>query len=97
MGYPEWWDHSRDQRKKNFIKVPTTAAVEMKTEDKGAEINLALTAAIDIGGKALNISTPISNSTWIINSGVAYHMTLDSRQVSFLKPSSQKTCLHCQW
>ena len=90
VGYPEWWDHSCDQRKKNFIKVLTIATVETKTEDKVAETNLALIAATDIGGKALKIYAPISNSTWIIDSGATDHMTFDSRQVSLLKPSSQK-------
>ena len=41
------------------------------------------------GGKVLNISTPVSNSAWIIDSGATDHMTFDSRQVSPLKSSSQ--------
>ena len=42
------------------------------------------------GGKVLNISTLVSNSAWIIDSGATDHMTFDSRQVSPLKPFSQK-------
>ena len=41
------------------------------------------------GGKVLNISTPVSNSAWIIDSSATNHMTFDSRQVSPLKSSSQ--------
>ena len=41
------------------------------------------------GGKVLNISTPVSNSAWIIDTGATDHMTFDSRQVSPLKFSSQ--------
>ena len=42
------------------------------------------------GGKFLNAFTPVINSAWIIDSGVTYHITFDSRQVSPLRPSSQK-------
>ena len=41
-------------------------------------------------GKALKTLTHVINSTWIIDSGATDHMTFDSRQVSQLKPSSQK-------
>ena len=41
------------------------------------------------GGKVLNISTPVSNSAWIIDSGATDHMTFDSRQVSPFKSFSQ--------
>ena len=89
MGYPEWWDHSRDSRKKNSKKASTSAIVETKTEDDCDEKSSALAAAADNGGKVLNISTPVSNSAWIIDSGATDHMTFDSRQVSPLKSSSQ--------
>ena len=36
------------------------------------------------------MSTLFSNSAWIIDSGATDHMTFDSRQVSPLKPFSQK-------
>jgi hypothetical protein len=36
------------------------------------------------------MSTPVSNSAWIIDSGATHHMTFDYGQVSPLKPSSQK-------
>ena len=31
VGYPEWWDHSRDSRKKNSKKASIAAIVETKT------------------------------------------------------------------
>ena len=48
-----------------------------------------MAATASNGGKVLNISTPVSNSAWIIDSGAKDHMTFDSRQVSPLKSSSQ--------
>ena len=91
MGYPEWWDHSRDSRKQNSKKASTAAIVETKTEDDSGEKSSALAAATGNGGKVLNISTPVSNSAWIIDSSAMDHMKFDSRQVSPLKSSSQNS------
>lgn len=41
-------------------------------------------------GKALNISACVSNSTWIIDFGAIYHMTIVSTQIAHLKLSIQK-------
>ena len=90
MGYPEWWDHRRDSRKKNSNKASTAAIVETKIEDDSGEKSSTLARAAGNGGKVLNISTPISNSAWMIDSGATNHITFDSRQVSPLKSSSQK-------
>ena len=89
VGYPEWWDHSRDSRKKNSKKASTAAIVETKTEGDSGEKSSTLATAAGNGGKVLNISTHVSNSAWIIDSGATDHMTFDSRQVSPLKYSSQ--------
>ena len=89
MGYLEWWDHRCDSRKKNSKKASTAAIVETKTKDDSSEKSSALAAAAGNGGKVLNISTLVSNSAWIIDSGATDHMTFDSRQVSPLKSSSQ--------
>ena len=91
MGYLEWSEHSRDSRKQNSKKASTAAIVETKTEDDSGEKFSALAAATGNGGKVLNISTPVSNSAWIIDSGAMGHMTFDSRQVSPLKSSSQNS------
>ena len=81
MGYLEWWDHSRDSWKKNSKKASTVAIVETKTEDDSGEKSSTLAATTGNGGKVLNISTPVSNSAWIIDSGATDRMTFDSRQV----------------
>ena len=79
VGYLEWWDHSRDSRKQNSKKASTAAIVETKTEDDSGEKSSALAAVAGNGGKVLNISIPVSNSAWIIDSGGTDHMTFDSR------------------
>ena len=89
VGYLDWWDHSRDSRKQNYKKASTATIVETKTEDDSGEKSSALAATTCNDGKVLNISTPVSNSAWIIDSGAMDHMTFDSRQVSPLKSSSQ--------
>ncbi|KAK2988104.1 hypothetical protein RJ640_023853 [Escallonia rubra] len=90
VGYPEWWDHNRDPRKRNSKRTSSTAVVETKTEDDVTGQHSALAAVAGNGGKALNMSTLVTNSAWIIDSGATDHMTFDSRQVSTLKQSSQK-------
>ena len=79
MGYPDWWDHNRDQWKKDSKKTSTAVVAEIKTEANIAEKASTLVAATDYGGKVLNTSTPIINSTWIIDSGATDHMTFDFR------------------
>ncbi|RVW57872.1 Retrovirus-related Pol polyprotein from transposon RE1 [Vitis vinifera] len=83
-------DNNRDQRKKDSKKTSTATVAEIKTEANVAEKASALVAATDHGGKFLNTFTPVINSAWIIDSGATDHMTFDSRQVSPLRPSSQK-------
>ncbi|KAK2991709.1 hypothetical protein RJ640_014987 [Escallonia rubra] len=90
VGYPEWWDHNRDPRKRNSKRTSSTAVVETKTEDDVTRQHSALAATAGNGGKALNMSTLVTNNAWIIDSGATDHMTFDSRQVSTLKQSSQK-------
>ena len=79
MGYPDWWDHNRDQRKKDSKKTSTATIVEIKTEANVAEKASTLVVATDHGGKFLNTFTPIINSAWIIDSGATDHVTFDSR------------------
>ena len=43
-----------------------------------------MVATSDYGGKVLITYAFFINSTWIIYSGVTYHMTFDSRQISSL-------------
>ncbi|RVW91120.1 hypothetical protein CK203_039918 [Vitis vinifera] len=79
-----------DQRKKDPKKTSTATVAEIKTEANVAEKASTLVAATDHGGKFLNTFTLVINSAWIIDSGATDHMTFDSRQVSPLRPSSQK-------
>ena len=83
-------DHNHDQWKKDSKKTSTATIAEIKTEANVVEKASTLVAATDYGGKVLNTSTPIINSTWIIDSGATDHMTFDFTQVSPLRPSSQK-------
>ncbi|WKA01900.1 hypothetical protein VitviT2T_020152 [Vitis vinifera] len=83
-------DHNRDQRKKDSKKTLTATIAEIKTEANVTENVSALVATTNYNGKFLNISTPVINSAWIIDSDATNHMTFDSRQVSPLRPSSQK-------
>ena len=83
-------DNNHDQRKKDFKKTSTATIAKIKTKANVAEKASALVAAIDYGGKFLNTFTPVINSAWIIDSGATDHMTFDSRQVSPLRPFSQK-------
>ena len=79
MGYLDWWDHNRDKWKNDSKKTLTIAVVEIKTEDNVVEKASALVATTNYGGKVLNTSTPIINSTWIIDSGATDHMTFKFR------------------
>ncbi|KAH0672644.1 hypothetical protein KY290_024878 [Solanum tuberosum] len=88
VGYPEWWDHNRDSRRRNASKSSTTAIVETNAKEDVVGQSTALVATRGNYGKALNSSALVSNSTWIIDFGATDHMTFDSRQVSSLKPSS---------
>ena len=48
-------------------------------KDNVAEKASTLVAAIDNGGKVLNIFAHVINSTWIIDFGTTDHTTFDSR------------------
>ena len=68
MGYPDWWDHNRDQRKKDCKKTSIATVAEINTEANVAKKASTLVAATDHGGKFLNTFIPIINSAWIIDS-----------------------------
>ena len=81
MGYPNWWDHNRDQRKNDFKKISTAVVAEIKTKANVFGKASTLVATTDYGSKFLNTSTPVINSAWIIDFGATNHMTFDFRQV----------------
>jgi hypothetical protein len=90
VGYPDWWDHNRDPRKRNSKKVFTAVVAETNAGADFIEQTSALVGAAGNSGKVLNISSHVSNSAWIIDSGATDHITFDSRHVLPLKPSSKK-------
>ncbi|KAB5531840.1 hypothetical protein DKX38_018510 [Salix brachista] len=51
VGYPEWWDHSHDTRKKNSKRPSTVAIAETKSEDDIAEKGSALMLTTNNGGE----------------------------------------------
>ena len=66
VGYPDWWDHNRDQRKKDSKKTSTAVVAEIKTEANIAEKASTLVAATDHGGKFLNTFTPVISNKRVI-------------------------------
>ncbi|XP_020967749.1 uncharacterized protein LOC107616183 [Arachis ipaensis] len=52
VGYPDWWDHNRDPRKKNSHKNSTSAVVESKAEQDIEEKGPALVATAGHPNKA---------------------------------------------
>ncbi|KAL6342501.1 hypothetical protein AAG906_012094 [Vitis piasezkii] len=61
VGYPDWWDHNRDQRKKDSKKTSTTVIVEIKTEANVDEKVSALIAATDYGDRSHPLDLPHKN------------------------------------
>ncbi|KAI4348031.1 hypothetical protein L6164_008793 [Bauhinia variegata] len=72
VGYPEWWDHSRASKKRNPKNISNVAEANIGGNALGK--GSAFIATTDTCGKALHISAPVSNSTWIIDSGATDHM-----------------------
>ncbi|KAL1308521.1 uncharacterized protein [Arachis hypogaea] len=52
VGYPDWWDHNRDPRKKNSHKNSTSAVVESKAEQDIEKKGSALVATAGHPNKA---------------------------------------------
>ncbi|GKV35871.1 hypothetical protein SLEP1_g44077 [Rubroshorea leprosula] len=68
VGYLEWWDYSRDPKKKSTGKLlegklATVIVAELKPEGKIVEGSITTT---DNGGKVLNTSAPVTNRKWDI-------------------------------
>ena len=90
VGYPNCSDHNLAPQRRNTKKTrPIVSAVETNRKDGGIKTTSAMIAMAGNGGKSFCASTPVSNITWIIDSGATNHMTFDSRQVTKIKPSLQ--------
>ncbi|KAL6326105.1 hypothetical protein AAG906_000980 [Vitis piasezkii] len=61
VGYPDWWDHNRDQRKKDSKKTSTATIAEIKTEANVDEKASALIAATDYGDRSHPLDLPHKN------------------------------------
>lgn len=70
--------------------MPTAVVAETNTKDDAIETTSAMIAITGNGGKSFCVSTPVSNNTWIIDSGASNHMIVNSRQITKVKPSLQK-------
>ncbi|GMP33172.1 hypothetical protein CsSME_00006609 [Camellia sinensis var. sinensis] len=67
VGYPEWWDYSRDSWKMNSKKTSTAAIVETKTENAIAEAFLALAAATEAHMLVSYWGHVLTSTTYLIN------------------------------
>ena len=87
VGYPDWWENNRAPQKRDSKRKPTAAVAETGMDGDSIDTASTLVATVKDCGK---ISTPVSNSAWIIDSGATDHVTFDSRQVNSINPSSKK-------
>ncbi|KAL6348581.1 hypothetical protein AAG906_016099 [Vitis piasezkii] len=58
VGYLDWWDHNRDQRKKDSNKTLTATVAEIKTEANVAEKASTLVATTDYGDRSHPLDLP---------------------------------------
>ena len=88
MGYLKWWDHNKKKNSKRISTIGSETLVTIATASKDdANSKTSAMVAADVnGGKVL--SSSISNSAWIIDSGASDHMNFDYRHVSTIKPCS---------
>ncbi|KAL6323252.1 hypothetical protein AAG906_029259 [Vitis piasezkii] len=92
IGYPGWWDFSKALRKRNsksnhhaFVSVVESNHVSTSNPKKASSF-IATSRNV---GKALHISTSVSHSEWIIDSGATHHMTFDNNHIQSMKSSNQ--------
>ena len=86
----EWWDHNREQWKKDSKKALTSTIVEIKIEDNVLEKASASVTTSNYGGKVLHISASVINNMRIIDYSATDLMTFYSRRIPSLRHSSQK-------
>lgn len=89
VGYPDWWDQHLERKKDS--KRNSGATMVSTKKGKDSMVTTASVARAGNDGKVLNTSSLVSNNTWIVDSGATDHMTFDSRKISSLKPSLEKT------
>ena len=82
IGYPDWWDFQKKPRK-NFRKNMVNLT---EVDPRQPTANVVHPGKI---GKNSALSVIAKNSAWIIDTGASDHMTRDSGNLKFPKPSSQ--------
>ncbi|XP_026429173.1 uncharacterized protein LOC113325170 [Papaver somniferum] len=89
VGYPDWWDQHLERK----MEIKKNYGAPMASTKKGKDSMVISTSVARTGnnGKFLNVSSLVSNNSWIVDSGATYHMKCDYKQISSLKPSLQKT------
>ena len=92
IGYPEWWDFSKAPRKRNSKSNHHASVVVVEpnhSSTSNPEKASSFIATSRNVGKALHISTSVSHSEWIIDSGATHHMTFDNNHIRSMKSSNQ--------
>ncbi|KAG5534863.1 hypothetical protein RHGRI_022851 [Rhododendron griersonianum] len=89
IGYPEWWDPTKAPSKRNSKPNHHVSVAVAEPPNNTPQEASSLIAKTGNFGKTLHTSAPISNSTWIIDSGATDHMTFDVKHVHSMKPSKQ--------
>ncbi|XP_026450554.1 uncharacterized protein LOC113350634 [Papaver somniferum] len=84
-----WWDQHLKRKKET--KKNSGAQMASTKKGKDSVVTSASVARAGNDGKVLNVSSLVSNNSWIVDSGATDHMTCDSKQISSLKPNLQKT------
>ncbi|KAL5542845.1 hypothetical protein UlMin_010555 [Ulmus minor] len=66
VGYPDWWEHNRDSRKKNSKSTSLATAAENKPIEDPTETTSTQIATTSNVGKVLNTSTPeaLADKRW---------------------------------
>ena len=75
VGYPDWWDPTRQMTSKR----PSTVNVQTAKEEDATKTATASVTTTNTDVKVLNTSTLVLNNAWLIDSGAIDHMTFDVR------------------
>ncbi|XLR01631.1 hypothetical protein S83_067829 [Arachis hypogaea] len=75
VGYPDWWNHNRDPRKKNSHKNSTSGVVESKAEQDIEEKGPALIATAGNGGEgSLSLTDTLHLNSVLVVPSLDYNL-----------------------
>ncbi|KAK3023308.1 hypothetical protein RJ639_044530 [Escallonia herrerae] len=80
VGYPEWWDHNRDPRKRNSKRTSSIAVLETKTEDDVTGQYAVLAAAADAGNLDISkdeLSEPVNQVGKLVEESSQEHVKIE--------------------